>query len=228
MNTLDDQLEIRIRLALQTVAGTINPDDAPGPAGRSPRRWRRLAIAGGVAIGVPTALAAGAILRSGPEYVDTIPESTIVVRGEVGGSEYLLVESRRTDCGKPIGGVELIETRDNLLGSEWSTTGHQYGVPVPDCGQYDPTPWLKNPALHDSSGSEVGDSFVWVWSVHPKVTAVRITTDTGVRHLPVHAVDGAGYAVFEIPRGLDEYRAELMIGDEVVPGSVEEKVVPVP
>jgi hypothetical protein len=34
-------------------------------------------------------------------------------------------------------------------------------------------------------------------------------------------VDGAGYALFEVPKDVETYTAELLINGEVVPGSAE-------
>ena len=67
---------------------------------------------------------------------------------------------------------------------------------------------------------------MWLWAVHPAVTAVRITTDGSSEDLPVYSVDGAGYALYEIPSDVTDYTAELLIGDQEVPGSVEEHRVP--
>ncbi len=39
-------------------------------------------------------------------------------------------------------------------------------------------------------------------------------------------VDGAGYALYEVPKDLETYTAELVIGDDVVPGSREVQRVP--
>ena len=83
--------------------------------------------------------------------------------------------------------------------------------------------YLRDPSLYNDGGAQVGDSFVWLWAVHPDVTGVRITLPDGtVEDLPVHPVDGAGYAVYEVPH-VDGYIAELVIGDDVVPGSREEQ-----
>ena len=149
--------------------------------------------------------------------------------GSVDGSRYLLVESDRTnECGDPVTGVELVEERKNLLGSEWNTSGHEYGeYTETTCGYViDTTRYLKNPALFDDSGAKVGDSFVWVYAVHPDVDAVRITSGDYTKDLKVYEVDGAGYAPFEIPDDLDEYTSELLIDGQVVPGSREEQSVP--
>jgi hypothetical protein len=221
---VDVSLEDRIRDTLHTVAGTITEEGLPQGRGRRRRTWM---IVGG-AVAVPVLLAAGAYVRTGPEYVDTIPPSTIVAEGEVGGDRYLLVESRRTVCDEPVTGVELVEEDENLLGSEWNTVGSRYGEYLDDpngCG-FSTVRFLANPALYDDGGTSVGDSFVWLWAVHPDVTAVRITAGGVTEDLEVHPVDGAGYALYEVPKGLQTYTAELVIGDDVVPGSREVQRVP--
>ena len=221
---VDTSLEDRIRDTLRTVAGTIAEGGLPQRRDRRRRTW---SIVGG-ALAVPVLLAAGAYVRTGPEYVDIIPPSTIVAEGEVGGDRYLLVESRRTECGRPVTGVELVEEDENLLGSEWNTIGSRYGEYLDDpngCG-FSAERFLANPALHDDGGTRVGDSFVWLWAVHPDVTAVRITADGVTVDLEVHPVDGACYALYEIPKDLETYTAELVIDAEVVPGSREVKRVP--
>ena len=121
---VDVSLEDRIRDTLRAVAGTVTEERLPQRRRHRRRTW---AIVGG-AVAVPVLLAAAAYVRTGPEYVDTIPPSTIVAEGEVGGDRYLLVESRRTECGgTPVTGVELVEEDENLLGSEWNTVGSRYG-----------------------------------------------------------------------------------------------------
>jgi hypothetical protein len=220
----DLQLDQHLRHVLQTVANTVTPEQSTAPAGRPngrPHHDRRRRI--GLVIGaaaIPVALGAGAILKSGPEYVDQIPRESIIVEDSVGGSEYLLVETRRTECGQPAQGVELVEENENLLGSEWNTIGEQYGERVGEC-RVDTKRYLANPALFNDGGTEVGDSMVWIWAVHPDVTGVRITTSADVQDLSVHTVDGAGYALFEVPKDIEMYTAELLINGEVVPGSAE-------
>jgi hypothetical protein len=234
MNATDQQdaLELRLRATLHTVAGTI-VDEGPGTAPRrSPRRRLRIALGAG-AVAVPVALAAAAVVASGPEYVDTIPPERIVTTGSVDGSRYLLVESARTgECGEPVTGVELVEERENLLGSEWNTSGYEYGEQVERrCGGElrhvnDTSRYLADPALHDGSGTEVGDSFVWVYAVHPDVDTVRITSGDYAKDLEVYEVDGAGYAPFEIPEELTEYTSVLLVDGRVVPGSARVREVP--
>ena len=228
-----DTVEQRVRHTLHTVAETVTEDafattTQPTVTRKSHRR-RRITLGVG-AVAIPLALAASAIVRDGPEYVDTIPPQDIVMTGSVDGSRYLLIESDGTDeCGQPVTGVELVEERKNLLGSEWSTTGYEYGeYTEAGCGSgrgNDISRYLKDPALFNASGAEVGDSFVWVYAVHPDVTAVRITSGDYTKDLKVYKVDGAGYAPFEIPRDMNEYASELLIEGQVIPGSEEERKV---
>lgn len=228
MNTQDSpDIERRLRDSLHTVAETLTEEhfatSSPHAAASKPRRRRRLALGVG-ALAVPLALAAGAFVREGPEYVDHIPAERIVATGSVDGSRYLLVESDGTDsCGQPAAGVELVEESENLLGSEWNTSLYQYGEGISrDCGLvYDPSRYLEDPALFTDSGVEVGDSFVWVYAVHPDVDTVRITSGAFTEDLPVHEVSGAGYAAFEVPQDMDEYTSELLIEGRVVPGSTD-------
>ena len=67
---------------------------------------------------------------------------------------------------------------------------------------------------------------MWIWAVHPDVTTVRVTADGEAEDLRVYQVDGAGYALYEVPKGLETYTAELLIGGDVVPGSREVQRVP--
>ena len=197
-------------------------------------------------IAVPVVLAASAYLNEGPEYVKPIPPERVVMTGSVDGSRYLLVESDRTDeCGQPVTGVERVEERENLVGSEWNTSGYEYGEhrdmgtgtgtetdaatkTDTDCGSVinDTSRYLKNPALFTDGGTVVGNSFVWVYAVHPDVDTVRITSGDYTKDLRVYEVDGAGYASFEIPKNMKEYTSELLIDGRVVPGSREAVVVP--
>jgi hypothetical protein len=227
-------VEQRLRHTLHTVAETVTEDAFASTtrytATRKPHRRRRIALVVG-AVAVPMALAAAVIIRVGPEYVDTIPPERIVMTGSVDGSRYLLIESDRTDgCGQPVTGVELVEERENLIGSEWNTTGYEYGEYAErKCGDVNDTArYLKKPALFNDSGVEVGDSFVWVYSVHPDVTAVRITSGDYIKDLKVYQVDGAGYAPFEVPKDMEEYASELLIDGQVVPGSEKVRMVPRP
>jgi hypothetical protein len=221
MTLTDHDLETRLRHHLGAVADTVSA----APVTRRPRRRRRwLAVGAGLVV-VPALATAAAVVRTGPEYVDTIPPETIVMRGEIDGDTYLMVESRRENqCDEPVTGIEIVEEDENLLGSEWNTSGSEYaftGACRPDTET-----WLRDPSLSSNGGTEVGDSFLWVWAVHPDVTSIRITTADGVDDLTPYPVDGAGYALYEIPADIESYTYELMIGDEPVPGTLEEQRVP--
>ncbi len=134
MNGTQDRetLEQRLRYTLHSLAGTVTEEQfatttQPTTARKSHRRGRRIAVGLGV-IAVPIVLAASAYLNEGPEYVKAIPPERVVMTGSVDGSRYLLVETDRTDeCGHPVTGVELVEERKNLIGSEWNTSGYEYG-----------------------------------------------------------------------------------------------------
>lgn len=220
-----DLTEQRLRHDLHTIAGTLT-NVAPAPRPHVKRRKhhkKMIALGVGAIFAIPAAAGAG-ILNVGPEYVDKIPQSSIVMEGSVDGSRYLLVESRRTgECGEPVTGVETVEEKKNLIGSEWNTAVTEYGeVKDTDCGYVNDTSrYLKNPALFNEGGLMVGDSFLWMFAVHPEVTTVRITGDDYRKDLKVYEVDGAGYAIFEVPKDMDEYTSELLIGGQVVPGSEE-------
>jgi hypothetical protein len=88
------------------------------------------------------------------------------------------------------------------------------------------TRYHADPALYNDSGTQVGDSLVWLWAVHPDVTSVRITTPDATTDLPVHPVDGAGYAMYEVPNDVTTYTAELVINGEAVAGSAETHDLP--
>lgn len=234
MNTTQDSghLEQRLRHTLNAVAEAVADDAAPAATAPSPVQKRsrkcRILLGAGV-LAVPLTVAAAGLAHHGSEYVDTIPTERIVSSGAVDGSRYVLIRSDRTDkCGRPAGGVELVEEEKNLLGSEWNTSGYRYGPDVsPDCDAEtsDESQYLQNPALFNASGAQVGDSFVWVYAVHPDVDTVRITSGAYTEDLVVHEVGGAGYATFEIPKAIDKYTSELLIDGRAVPGSEETRVV---
>ena len=232
------ELEDRLRHTLRTVAATVTDESlavtAPTAASAARKRRRAWHIGIGVgAVAVPLAFAAAAVVNEGPEYVDAIPPEQIVASGEVDGSRYLLIESDRTgECGEPYEGVELVEEDENLFGSEWNTTGYQYGEQVTKrCdgrleSVNDTTRYLKNPTLFNHSGARVGDSLIWIYAVHPDVDTVRITSGDYTKDLDVYAVDGAGYASWEIPTDLERFTSELIIDGQVVPGSRLERSIP--
>jgi hypothetical protein len=223
MTLTDPLLETRLRHDLTAVAEAVTG----APLARSAKHRRRWLALGAVGVVVPVLVGGATFVRSGPEYVDTIPPETIIVRGDIDGDTYLVVESRRTYCDGQgqVTGIEIVEEDENILGSEWNTVGYSYADVGGGC-QHDTAAWLRDPSLSSNGGSEVGGTLLWVWAVHPDVTSVRITTDDDVVDLPPYPVDGAGYALYEVPKDVETYTVELMIGESPVPGTREKKRVP--
>ena len=62
---------------------------------------------------------------------------------------------------------------------------------------------------------------IWIYAVHPDVTALRVTIDGATEEVPVYPVDTAGYALIELPEATESYTVDLLINDDVVPGSRE-------
>jgi len=225
------ELDQRLRRTLRAVADTVETvETEPAAVAKRPRSGRRALFGlGAVAIAVP--LAAGAIIRIGPEYVDKIPSEDVIVAGSVDGDRYLMVEAfHRDDCGNVDPGVEIVIEDRNLLGQEWNTIGTTYGEPRHVkgggwCG-YDVSGALADPALSYSSGVLVGDALLWSGAVHPDITAVRATIDGSTQEVGVHPRNGAGYYVIEVPEGSESFTVELLVDGDVVPGSEETRAFP--
>lgn len=67
---------------------------------------------------------------------------------------------------------------------------------------------------------------IGVYAVPPDLTALRVTTEDSTELVEIHPVGGAGYAVFEVAPEGARYTVELLIGDQVVPGSRVDRTVP--
>ncbi len=230
----EPELDQHLRRTLQAVAATIDGEPTAAPKRR--RLGRRTMVGlGAVTIAVP--MAAGAFYGVGSEYVDKIPPDNVIVAGSIDENRYWLVESSSTDdCGNPEPGAELVVEDRNILGREWNTLGITYGDPrivrrggqiMGWCG-YDVSDALADPARSDSGGSFVDDTFLLRYAVHPAVTALRVTIDGSTQRIEVHSLNGAGYAIFEVPADSAQYTVELLIDGEVVPGSRETRAVPEP
>ncbi len=228
----DPELDVHLRRTLQAVAATVEAEPTVAPKRRRPGR-RIMVGLGAVVIAVP--VAAGVFYGVGSEYVDEIPPDNVIVAGSIDGNRYWMVESfHKDECDEPVPGVELVAEESNILGQEWNTMGVSYGEPRPfgsggqlgRCG-YDVSDALADPAQSYSGGSFVGDAFMWLMAVHPDITAVRLTIDGSTQNVAVHPLDGAGYAVLEVPADSTQFTVELLIDDEAVPGSKESREVPV-
>jgi len=225
----DAELDHHVRRTLQAVAATIAEAPSTARSAALRRRGRRILLGLG-AIAVAAPLAAGGLIGFGPEYVDELPPGNVITTGILDGERYWMVESFHQDsCGQPMPGVELVVEKQNIIGQEWSTTGYSYGEPIArarngremrTCG-YDTSQALANPAISFSSGAQVGDAMIWVYAVHPDVTALRVTIDGATEEVPVYPVDAAGYALIELPEATESYTVDLLINDDVVPGSRE-------
>jgi hypothetical protein len=220
----DQDLDHHLRTTLTAVAATVRAEESTSPAARH-RRRRIMVGLGALAIAAP--VAASAVIGIGPEYVDKIPPDNVIVAGSVDGNRYWMVEmTRKVGCEQPPPGVEFIIEDSNVLGREWNTSGAAYGEPLGSGCRYDTSEALADPALSYSGGRFVGETFVRPYAVHPDVTALRVTIDGSTEEIDVHPVDGAGYAIFEVPPDSAQYTVELLIEDEVVPGSKETRAVP--
>ncbi|HZA30123.1 MAG TPA: hypothetical protein VE462_01210 [Propionibacteriaceae bacterium] len=223
----DAELHQHLRRTLHAVAATIAEPPSTATSAAPHRRGRRILLGLG-AIAVAAPLAAGGLFGLGPEYVDELPPGNVITTGILDGERYWMVESfHRDSCGQLMPGVELVVEERNIIGQEWSTTGYSYGEPIEVarnglevrvCG-YDTTQALADPAVSFSSGAQVGDAMIWIYAVHPDVTALRVTIDGAAQAVPVHPVDAAGYALIELPESTKSYIVDLLINDDVVPGS---------
>lgn len=221
------ELDEHLRRTLHAVAATV--DGKPAGTRESARRHRlgrRLSIGlGAGAVAIP--LAAGALFGMGPEYVDELPPKNVLVAGSADGSRYWMVESFHKDPCGPVPGVELVAEENNFIGREWNTVGVTYGTEGAGCG-FDVAQALTDPALTYSAATFVGDAFIRAVAVHPDVTAVQLTFDGTTKTIRVHPVDGAGYALLELPPGTSHYSFELVAQGHVVPDSEHNETVPQP
>ncbi|HEX5860731.1 MAG TPA: hypothetical protein VFY58_02745 [Nocardioides sp.] len=235
MNTLvdqDDRLDERLRRTLAAVAATVHEeptvDPAPVPA-RSRRRRRLLAGVGVTLAAIP--LAAAAVVRFGPEYVDRIPPANPVISGNLDGERYWVVDGRENArCAGAPSGVELIAEEHNIVGQEWNTIGSVFGEPTANgCAPVR----AEEPPSHtyDSDGGlVVGDGMLWLGALHPDVDQVRATLDGGE---PFDAEtfehEGGTYFLLEVPPATATFTVDYLVDGEVVappPGERSEHVVP--
>lgn len=219
----DDELAAQIRATLTAVADSAER----APSKRRPRRRARRILVASTATAIVAGTAAAAVsFGTGSEYVDRLPPDHVIATGDVGRDQYWLVESFHHDrCGDRIPGVELVVESRNARGQEWNTTGDTYGELDPDACHVDTTGWLADPARWRAGGQLVDGTMLEVVSAHPDVTAIRVTMDGRTRTYPAYAQDGARYAIFEVPPGIDAYTLSVVIGDEVVPGSTQTREI---
>jgi hypothetical protein len=217
---LDDEHELdeHLRRTLRAVALTVQEPSA-GDSASSPRsrRRRRLLVGAGVTL-VAVPLAAAAVVRLGPEYVDRIPPEDPIISGTLDGERYWVVDGRETPrCEGSPSGIELIVEEHNLVGREWNTTGAFFGRPTAD-GCAPRIPDDPPEATYDADGgTRIGEGMLWMGALHPDVDQVRLSVGGGesvdadtFRH------EGGTYFVLEVPPGTETFRIDYLVDGEVV------------
>ena len=211
----DRELDQHLRRTLAAVAATVHEEDPASTTPRGPRR-RRLLVGVGVTIAaVP--LAAAAVVRFGPEYVDDPPANPII-SGSLDGERYWVVDGREIPrCEGFPSGVELIVEAHNRVGQEWNTSGAFFGAPTAaGCA---PRSIDKPPAFtYDADGGVmVGDGMLWMGALHPDVDEVQVSLggdepfDT-----PTFEHEGRAYYVVEVPPGTGTFTVEYLVDGQVV------------
>lgn len=134
-------------------------------------------------------------------------------------------------CDGSHDGVLLVAEAINKAGQELNAGGVAYGEPSSSnlaCAPYDKEAWLGDPGRAEFGHSRLGfeqDSTPWgvYGTVHPTVTAVRVTVDDGAP-MTVQTVarpeslDGPRYAAFVVPADAVTARIDLLdAAGEVVP-----------
>jgi hypothetical protein len=220
----DPDLDLRIRQTLAAVAATV--EQAPRRVARRTHVRRRIGVVVAVML-VAGAATAAVRFAVGDEYVDRIPPAHAIVSGEVDGDRYWLVESFHEGCrGHDMPGVELVVESRNKPGQEWDTTATGYGDLLDDGCTVDTSAWLPHPDRWAAGGQLVAGTMVVTVSAHPDVTGVRLVLDGETHDYRTHLVDGARYAVFELPPGAASYTVSMLEGDRVVPCSTRSEGFP--
>jgi hypothetical protein len=225
-------LDQHLRRTLAAVAATVreDPADDSAPLPLRPRRHRRLLLGTGVTIAaIP--LAAAAMVRFGPEYVDRIPPEDPILSGTLDGERYWVVDGREVPrCEGSPTGVELIVEQHNVVGQEWNTVGAFFGEPTGNgCAPRLPA---NTPAYSYASdgGLMVGDGMLWMGALHPDVDQVRVTLGDGEAFdATPFQHEGGRYYLLEVPPGTATFTVDYLVGGEVVPppsGESAEHLVP--
>lgn len=215
----EHELDELLRRTLGAVAATVHDGlvDDTMPVPRCSRRGRRLLVGAGVTIAaIP--LAAAALVRFGPEYVDQIPPANPIISGSLDGERYWVVDGREIPgCAGSPSGVELIAERHNVVGQEWNSSGAFFGEPTADgCAPRradDPPAYT----YHSDGGTMLGDGMLWMGALHPDVDQVRVSLGGGE---PFDAQtfqhEGGRYYVLEVPPGTATFTVDYLVADEVV------------
>ena len=176
-------------------------------------------------------LAAAAVVRFGPEYVDRIPPANPIVSGSLDGERYWVVDGRDTpSCQGSPSGVELIAESHNLVGQEWNTIGSVFGEPTANgCapGRADESP---SHTYYSDGGLVVGDGMLWLGALHPDVDEVLVSLDHGEPFAAeTFEHEGGVYFVLEVPPGPATFEVDYLVDGQVVgppSGELSEHIVP--
>ena len=176
-------------------------------------------------------LAAAAVVRFGPEFVDRIPPADPIISGSLDGERYWVVDGREIGgCAGSPSGIELIAEQDNVVGQEWNTVGAVFGPPTREgCA---PRRAVVPPEhTYDSDGGvTIGDGMLWMGALHPDVDQVRVTLGA---EEPFDADtfqhEGGTYYVLEVPPGTTTFSVDYLVDGEVLeplPGESAEHSLP--
>ena len=215
----DQALDQRLRRTLAAVAATVQERPAgasvaaPQPSGGRPR----VLVGAGVTIAA-IALAAAAIVRFGPEYVDRIPPDDPIVSGSLDGARYWVVDGREVPrCQGSPSGIELVAEEHNVVGSEWNTVGAFFGEPTADgCAprRADAPP---EHTYYSDGGVRVGGGMLWMGALHPDVDQVRVSLGGGRPFdADTFTHERGRYYVLEVPPGTAAFTVDYLVDGEVV------------
>jgi hypothetical protein len=214
----EHELDEHLRRTLAAVAATVHEsaagDSAPAP--HRSRRRRRLLVGAGVTIAaIP--LAAAAVVRFGPEYVDRIPPANPIVSGSLDGERYWVVDGREIPrCAGP-SGVELIAEVHNVVGQEWNTFGYVFGEPTKDGCAPRQSEEPPESTYYSDGGSMVGDGMLWMAALHRDVDQVRASLGgSDPFEVETFEHEGGRYYVLEVPPDTATFTVEYLVDGEVV------------
>ncbi len=215
----EHKLDEHLRRTLAAVAATVEQRSADGSVPVPPHslRRRRLIVGAGVTIAaIP--LAAAAMVRFGPEYVDEIPPANPIVSGHLDGERYWVVDGREIlGCAGFPSGVELIAEEDNVVGKEWNTVGAFFGEPTAEGCAPRPADGQPEDTYYSDGGLMVGDGMLWMGALHPDIDHVRVSLGSGEPvDVETFEHEGGTYFVLELPPGTATFTVTYLVDGEVV------------
>lgn len=224
----DHELDQHLRRTLAAIAASVQEGPAHDsvPAAGPSRRRRRVLIGAGVTIAaIP--LAAAAVVRFGPEYVDRVPPANPIISGSLDGERYWVVDGReipRVVDGREIprcegspSGIEVLAEQDNIVGQEWNTVGYFFGEPTADGCAPRSTDEPPEHTYYSDGGSMIGDGMLWAGALHPDVDEVRVSLD-GDEPFDTETFEheGGTFYVLEIPPGTTTFTVDYLVNGELV------------